>query len=69
VSKPIVERAARARGVEIIEKDPVDDPALAQRFDINVLPTFVMIKDNEVCAEVHGFVNEDAANRFVATCM
>ena len=66
VSKPIVEKAARARGVEIIEKDPVDDPALAQRYDVNILPTFVLVNNNEACAEVHGYVNEDTARRFVA---
>ena len=66
MSKPIIARAAKARGVEIIEKDPVDDPALAQRYEVNVLPTFVLIKDNEACAEVHGYVNEDTARRFVA---
>jgi len=68
LAKPIVARAARSHGLEVIEKDPTDEPELAQRFDVNVLPTFVLVKDNEACAEVHGMINEDTAQRFVAMC-
>jgi len=66
ISKPIVERAAKAQGLEVIEQDPIEDPALAQRFDVNVLPTFVLVKGDEAQAEVHGMVSEDTARRFVA---
>ena len=68
ISKPIVEKAARAHGLEIIEQDPIDDPAFAQRFDVSVLPTFVLMKNGEMCAEIHGTINEDTACRFVAMC-
>jgi thiol-disulfide isomerase/thioredoxin len=69
ISTPIIERIAKRRGVEVQEFDPVDDPVFAQKFDVNVLPTFVLLKDDQFCAELHGCVTEATAEKFVSMCV
>jgi thioredoxin-related protein len=67
VSKPIVEKVARASGIIVKEHDPMSEPALAQRFNVNVLPTFVLVDDRgEFCGEVHGLVDERTVRQLFA---
>ena len=66
VVKPIVKREAQRAKMLLEEHDPVEEPALAQRFDIQVVPTLVLLNNDEFIGELHGMFNEKDVRRLMS---
>lgn len=66
LTKPIVKAAARKRGVAVVECDPTNDPGLAQRYNVSMLPTMVLLNDGEFCGELHGNVDKNTVEKLLS---
>ncbi len=64
---PVVEKlAAELAGTHVVAKVNVDEePALAQQFGVQSIPTMLLFKGGKVVAKAVGFQPEPALRRFV----
>lgn len=51
--------------VEFVKVDVDDEPDLARRYGISVIPTLFVIKNGEVTANTKGYLNADELRAFV----
>lgn len=51
--------------VEFLEVDIDRQPKLAASFEVMSIPTILLVKDNEVVAESHGFIPTEAIEDFI----
>ncbi len=63
---PVLEQVAPDYpDVEFVKVDVDDDPDLARRYGVNVIPTLFVIKNGEVTANTKGYMNADELRAFV----
>jgi thiol-disulfide isomerase/thioredoxin len=68
IAKPIVKAAAKKKGIRFDEIDACNEPMAAFAYDISVLPTFVLVDDDNLpINEIHGGVTNDLVNKFIAS--
>ena len=51
--------------VEFVKVDVDDEPDLARRYGVSVIPTLFVIKNGEVTANTKGYLNADELRAFV----
>lgn len=63
---PELEAVAEERSDIVVCKANVDEePALANEFKVNVIPTLVLLKGGEIKASYSGYMNKDGINFFI----
>jgi len=67
ILKPIVKEAANKVGIEVKDLDPTVEIELAQKYNVSIVPTFVLLDLNgEFIESVDGFVDDDTINSFLS---
>jgi len=67
VAKPIVKKVATQAGIEVRELDPTNEIELAQKFNVNIMPTFVLLDtDGELIESIEGFIDENTVKSFIS---
>ena len=67
VAKPIVKKIAKIAGIQVSELDPTNEIEVAQKFDVNIMPTFVLLDGKGKYIEsLEGFVDEKTARSFIS---
>jgi len=67
VAKPIVKKIANNAGIQVNDLDPTNEIELAQMFDVNIMPTFVLLdSEGEFIESIEGFIDEQTAQSFVS---
>lgn len=62
IAKPIIKGLARKLGIDVKELDPTNEIELAQRYEVEILPTFVLLNDDgERIESVEGMIDESIA--------
>ncbi len=51
--------------VEFVKVDVDDEPDLARRYGVSVIPTLFVIKNGEITANTKGYLNADELRAFV----
>ena len=63
---PVVEKVAAERSDIVVAKCDVDsEPELANRFGIEVIPTLVMVKGDEVLGKAMGYKDHGGLTAFI----
>jgi len=67
IIKPIVKKAANKMGIKVRDLDPTNEIELAQKFDVSVVPTFVLLdKNGDFVESVDGFIDENTIDSFLS---
>jgi thioredoxin-related protein len=67
VAKPIVKKIASNAGIQVNDLDPTNEIEIAQTFDVNIMPTFVLLDDKgDLIESLEGFVDEQTAQNFIS---
>lgn len=62
IAKPIVKGLARKYGISVKELDPTNEIELAQKYNVAILPTFVLLnEEGERIESVEGMIDEQIA--------
>ena len=63
---PVLEEVAPDYpNVEFVKVDVDDEPDLARRYGVSVIPTLFVIKNGEITANTKGYLNADELRAFV----
>ncbi|MBQ7779647.1 MAG: thioredoxin [Clostridia bacterium] len=63
---PVLEEVApEYPDVEFVKVDVDDEPDLARRYGVSVIPTLFVIKNGEITANTKGYLNADELRAFV----
>ena len=63
---PVIEELENSRDDFLAVKIDVDqEPALAQRFSINAVPTLLLFRNGENVKRVSGFLSKEALEQFI----
>jgi thiol-disulfide isomerase/thioredoxin len=66
IAKPIFKKIANKVGIQVKNLDPTNEIELAQTFNVNVMPTFVLVdSDGEFIESLEGFVDEKIIEQFL----
>jgi thiol-disulfide isomerase/thioredoxin len=64
--EPVLGSAAKVTDVPVVMVNPRDDPVLVERYEVQSVPTLVLVEDGEEVARVaEGFQGVDAIVEFV----
>jgi len=67
VAKPIVKKIANNAGIQVSDLDPTNEIEVAQMFNVNIMPTFVLLDDNgDLIESLEGYVDEQTAESFIS---
>jgi len=67
IAKPIVKKIANNAGIQVNDLDPTNEIEIAQIFDVNIMPTFVLLDDKgDLIESLEGFVDEQTAQNFIS---